>query len=145
MEARAAAASAVNAVNATLTLLYSQVGQRIRKEVLGSKRATYGDEIVATLARQLTVEHGQGFSAENLRHMLRFAEAFPDESIVSALRRQLTWTHFRALIYFEEPQNQAWAGNATTLFWYAVAGQRQGGHGLCGQCLQRDPSGALQP
>lgn len=102
-EARTAAASAVNA---TLTLLYWHVGLRIRKEVLGAKRAAYGDEIVGTLARHLTVEHGQGFSAKNLRHMLRFAEAFPDEAIVSALRRQLSWTHFRALIYFDEPQKR---------------------------------------
>ena len=31
--------------------------------------------------------------------MLRFAEAFPDEQIVSALRRQLAWTHLKQLIY----------------------------------------------
>jgi predicted nuclease of restriction endonuclease-like (RecB) superfamily len=34
--------------------------------------------------------------------MIRFAEAFNDEAIVSALRRQLTWTHFKALAYVED-------------------------------------------
>ncbi len=34
--------------------------------------------------------------------MIRFAEAFTDFQIVSALRRQLTWTHFRQLIYFDD-------------------------------------------
>ncbi len=34
--------------------------------------------------------------------MLRFAEAFSDERIVSALRRQLTWTHFKTLAYVED-------------------------------------------
>jgi len=103
LEAHSAAATAVNA---TLTTLYWQVGQRIRKEILGEKRAAYGEEIVATLSRQLAAEYGQGFSAKNLRHMMRFAEVFPDEAIVSALRRQLSWTHFRALIYFDEPQRR---------------------------------------
>lgn len=103
LEARATAATAVNA---TLTTLYWRVGQRIRQEVLGNKRAGYGEEIVATLSRQLTAEYGQGFAAKSLRHMMRFAEVFPDEAIVSALRRQLSWTHFRALIYFDEPQKR---------------------------------------
>ncbi len=35
--------------------------------------------------------------------MLRFAEAFPDREIVSALSRQLGWTHFRSLIYLDDP------------------------------------------
>jgi predicted nuclease of restriction endonuclease-like (RecB) superfamily len=34
--------------------------------------------------------------------MVRFAEAFPDSEIVSALRRQLTWTHFKHLIYIDD-------------------------------------------
>ena len=35
--------------------------------------------------------------------MVRFAEVFPDEPIVSALRRQLTWTHLKRLIYIDDP------------------------------------------
>jgi predicted nuclease of restriction endonuclease-like (RecB) superfamily len=35
--------------------------------------------------------------------MIRFAEAFPDEKIVSALRRQFTSTHFKRLIYLDDP------------------------------------------
>jgi hypothetical protein len=50
----------------------------------------------------LTEEFGKGFTAANLRHMIRFAEAFPDQEIVSALRRQLSWTHFRLLIYIDD-------------------------------------------
>ncbi len=59
-EARTAAAAAVNA---GLTLLYWRVGLRIRREVLGEKRAEYGREIFVTLSRELVGEHGQGFSA----------------------------------------------------------------------------------
>jgi DUF1016 N-terminal domain len=34
--------------------------------------------------------------------MMRFAEVFPDERIVSALRTQLGWTHFRMIIPIED-------------------------------------------
>ncbi|VTU17935.1 hypothetical protein H4CHR_00086 [Variovorax sp. PBS-H4] len=67
--------------NATLTLLYWRVGQRIRTEVLGGDRAEYGEQIVVTLSRQLSAEHGSGFSDKNLRRMIQFAEVFPDEKI----------------------------------------------------------------
>ena len=91
------------AVNSALTLLYWHIGQRIRNEVLQSERAAYGEQTVSTLARQLEAEYGRGFSTKNLRHMLRFAEAIPDAQIVSAARRQLSWTHFKALIYIDDP------------------------------------------
>lgn len=35
--------------------------------------------------------------------MLHFAEAFPDSTIVSATRRQLSRAHFRALIDIKDP------------------------------------------
>lgn len=92
-----------SAVNSALTLLYWHIGQRIRTEVLQGERAAYGEQIVSTLSTQLEQEYGRGFSGKNLRHMLRFAEAFPDAAIVSAARRQLSWTHFRALIYIDDP------------------------------------------
>ena len=91
------------AVNAGLVTLYWHVGKRIRQEVLGEERAAYGEQIVHSLSGQLTAEYGRGFSRPNLFHMIRFAEVFPDEQIVYALRRQLTWTHFRELIAIDDP------------------------------------------
>ena len=99
----AARQRAATAVNAELTRLYWQVGERIHRDILGSQRAGYGEAIIPTLSKQLTVDYGRGFSAKNLRHMLRFAEAFPDEEKISALRRQLSWTHIKALIYLDDP------------------------------------------
>ena len=61
------------AVNASLTLLYWQIGQRIRKDVLQEKWAEYGQEIVPTLSAQLVLEFGQGFSSHNLARMVQFA------------------------------------------------------------------------
>ncbi|QBY56416.1 PDDEXK nuclease domain-containing protein [Cupriavidus oxalaticus] len=90
-------------VNAALSTLYWRVGQRLRSEVLRGERAEYGEEVVNSLARRLEDEHGRGFGAKNLRHMLRFAEVFSDEDIVYALSRQLSWTHLRTLIYIDDP------------------------------------------
>lgn len=90
------------AVNATLTMLYWQVGNRINTEVLKDNRAEYGKQIVNTLSAQLTAVYGLGWSEKQLRHCLRFAETIKDEQIVSALRRQLSWTHIKSVIYIED-------------------------------------------
>jgi predicted nuclease of restriction endonuclease-like (RecB) superfamily len=90
-------------VNAAMTMLYWRIGKRINEEILKGERAKYGGEIVVSLSRKLEAEYGRGFSEKSLRHMLRFAEVFPDERIVSALMRQLSWTHFLAIIYLQEP------------------------------------------
>jgi predicted nuclease of restriction endonuclease-like (RecB) superfamily len=91
------------AVNSELVWLYWQVGNRVREDLLEERRAEYGMKIVSALSRQLTLEYGSGFSEKTLRHMIRFAEVFPDETIVSALRRQLSWTHLRQIIYLKDP------------------------------------------
>lgn len=90
-------------VNSALTMLYWQVGKRINEEVLKGERGEYGEQIVSTLSRQLTLDYGEGFSAKNIRHMIRFADVFTDEEIVSTLRRQLGWSHFKEIIYRKDP------------------------------------------
>lgn len=91
------------AVDSGVVLLYWSIGNRIRRDILQEQRAEYGKQIVAALSRQLTAEFGSGYGEKNLRHMLRFAEVFPDLPIVSSLMRQLSWTHFFHLIYLGDP------------------------------------------
>jgi len=91
------------AVDSGLVLLYWSIGHRIRKDILKDKRAEYGQEIVSALGRQLTSEFGRGFARTNLFNMTRFAEEFPDPKIVHALSGQLSWTHFRRIIYLDDP------------------------------------------
>ena len=86
------------AVNASLTLLYWQIGNRIRQDILKEKRARYGEEILPTLSAKLVPEFGSGFSVRNLSRMIRFAEVFPEGKIVSTLSRQLSWSHFVEII-----------------------------------------------
>ena len=103
------------AVDAGLVTLYWNVGRRIRQDILKEKRADYGERIVSAMGRELGMEFGRGFSEKSIRHMIRFAEAFPDQQIVSALRRQLTWTHFRSLIYLDDPLKREFYGEMCRL------------------------------
>jgi predicted nuclease of restriction endonuclease-like (RecB) superfamily len=89
-------------VNAEITLLYWNIGRVIKENVLQDKRADYGKEIIVSLSKKLTEEYGKGWSEKQLRHCLRFAETFSDKSIVYALSRELTWTHFRTIMYLTD-------------------------------------------
>ena len=95
--------SVATVVNAGMTMLYWQIGNRIQIEVLKNARADYGKGIVASLSRQLVNEFGNSFSAKNLRRMVQFAEVFPDSKIVVSLIRQLSWTHIITLIPLKKP------------------------------------------
>jgi hypothetical protein len=57
------------AINAEITMLYWQVGDRIQTEILQGQRAEYGKQIMATLSQQLTQTYGKGWSEKQLRHL----------------------------------------------------------------------------
>lgn len=79
--------------NAELILMFWEIGERINREVLGNKRATYGQQIVSQVATQLQEEFGKkGFGVRSIRRMMQFASLFPDIQIVAPLVRQLSWT-----------------------------------------------------
>lgn len=90
--------SVARGVNAALVMLYWQLGQRLRTEVLKLERAEYGKEILSTLSKELEAEFGRGFSWPNLSRMMALAEAFPDRRIVATLSKELGWSHFVELL-----------------------------------------------
>ncbi|MDK9417502.1 PDDEXK nuclease domain-containing protein [Vibrio parahaemolyticus] len=100
---RTAKQRAAAAINNEITLLYWQVGNRIRQEVLGGERADYGKQVIATLASELTAQYGKGWSKRNLAQMVKFAEVFTDEQIVQTLSAQLSWSHFVILCAIDDP------------------------------------------
>jgi predicted nuclease of restriction endonuclease-like (RecB) superfamily len=95
-------AQVAQAVNSGLTLLYWQVGDRIRREVLKEKRAAYGELILPTLSAKLVPEFGKGFGARNLARMVGFADAFPDIKILTTLSAKLSWSHFVAILSVDD-------------------------------------------
>lgn len=90
------------AVNAELTVLYWNIGRRINNEILQYKRAEYGAEVIKNLAHKLTMEVGRGWSDKHLRQCMQFANVFFDEKIVYTLCRQLSWSHFRLVMFIED-------------------------------------------
>jgi len=113
------------AVNAGLVTLHWSIGERVRREILGGKRAEYGEQVVSTLSRQLTAEYGRGFSRRNLFHMIRMAEVFPDPRIVQTLSAQLSWSHFLEIIHLKDPlQRDFYAEMCRTERW-SVRGLRR--------------------
>jgi predicted nuclease of restriction endonuclease-like (RecB) superfamily len=84
--------------NREITLMYWEVGQHIRENVLEGSRAAYGKRIVAELAQQLVNKYGSTFDVTNIRRMMRFAEKFPEFEIVAELAPQLSWSHFVEIV-----------------------------------------------
>lgn len=113
-------------VNSAMTMLYWRIGKRISEEILKGERAEYGKEIVASMSQQLERDYGRGFSEKSLWHMLRFVEAFPDARIVSALMRELSWTHFLSIIYLSNTlQRDFYAEMCRVERWSTRALQKQ--------------------
>ncbi|MGU3780761.1 DUF1016 N-terminal domain-containing protein [Burkholderia metallica] len=93
-------------MNSELTMLYWRIGQLVHTRVLAGKRADYGEEVLPTLAAQLTKDCGGSFAVKNLRRMVQFAVTYLDERIVVSLIRQLSWTHFVALVPLKDPRQR---------------------------------------
>jgi predicted nuclease of restriction endonuclease-like (RecB) superfamily len=89
-------------VNAEVCLMNWYIGKQIKEDVLYSRRAEYGKEIIKNLAIKLTERYGKGWSDRKLLHCIRSAYTFTEEEIVYAVRTQLTWTHLRSIMFIED-------------------------------------------
>ena len=85
--------------NTEMVQAYWNVGRTIyEEEQKGSARSDYGKLLVESLSTKLTSEFGKGFDKTNLWNMIRFYKTFP---IIDAVRRELSWTHYRLLMRVE--------------------------------------------
>jgi predicted nuclease of restriction endonuclease-like (RecB) superfamily len=98
----AAKQRAAAAVNAEITLLYWQVGNRIQIEVLQGQRAEYGKQVILTLSQRLTQVYGKGWGERQLRYCTLLAEVFPDREILHTVCAKLSWSHLKLLIGIED-------------------------------------------
>ena len=143
---RAARRRVATAVNAEQTLLYWYIGRRLLQEDLAGGRAEYGRRILVTLSQQLVVEFGAGFSYSALTRMVRFAEQFPDEEVVSALARQLGWSHFLALLPIKDPLAREFYAEMCHIERWTVRALRQNIGSLLYErtALSRNPETVIQ-
>lgn len=111
--------------NSTLTMLYWQVGERIGREILHGRRAEYGEQIVSMLSTQLAMNYGKGFGLRSLRRMVQFAEAFPDESTVTALSQHLSWSHFVELLPLKQPLERTYYAEMCRIERWSVHSLRE--------------------
>ena len=89
----------------------------------GAVRAAYGKRLLADLAERLTAEFGKGFDERNLRHMRAFYQTFENWN---ALRSELSWTHYRALLRVENDEARQWyMHEAADQHWSTRALDRQ--------------------
>ncbi len=117
---RQARQKAYAAVNFIMVEAYWKIGQRIVEEDQGgSQRAEYGTFLIRDLARQLGDEFGKGLSVANLWNFRQFYLLYAESEKLYALRRELTWTHYRLVMrveneaargyYIQEAADHAWS------------------------------------
>ena len=121
---RQARQQAIRAVDVLQVQTCWEIGRYIVEfEQGGETRAGYGKQLLPTLAEALTAEFGKGFDTTNLRHMRGFFLAFP---IRDALRRELSWTHYRTLLKVDSDSARQWyMHEAATQNWSTRALERQ--------------------
>ncbi len=91
-----AQAKAIRAVDTERVLMYWQIGKVIfEEEQQGKNRADYGSFLIKSLAESLQPQFGSGFSYRQLNWYRQFYKGFP---IVSALRTQFSWSHYKTLL-----------------------------------------------
>jgi predicted nuclease of restriction endonuclease-like (RecB) superfamily len=96
--------AAIRAVDQARTIMYWEIGKRIlEEEQNGKERADYRSYLLKTLSKALEPEFGSSFSTRQLARYRQFYRMFP---IVSALRTQLTWTHYKLLLAIENQQKR---------------------------------------
>ncbi|MBU0485191.1 MAG: DUF1016 family protein [Proteobacteria bacterium] len=112
------------AVNTAMVASYWEIGRIIvEEEQRGETRAAYGKQIIRGLSVRLRAEFGKGFDQSNLWNMRAFFMAYPK---FDALRRELTWTHYRLLLRLEKPEARSfYEAEAVNSSWSTRELERQ--------------------
>lgn len=79
----------------SLVTIYWNVGRLIVEAQGGKKYAKYGNELIKKWSIKLSDTYGKGYDATNLRKFRQFYLSFPK---CGALRRTLSWTHYKRLL-----------------------------------------------
>ena len=104
---------ATQAVNIQLLETYWQIGQHIVEfEQGGNARAEYGKALISNLAKDLSLLHGKGFSASNVKRFRQFYLAYPIGATVS---HQLSWSHVVEFLKIDDPLERSFYEKQTQL------------------------------
>lgn len=119
----------VAAINAGLVTTYWQIGQHIVEfEQQGEATAEYGSQLLATLSRDLKLEHGKGFSVSNLQRFRQFYMLYPNYATLS---HNLSWSHYVELLKVEnDTERQFYMQQTLAANWSVRELMRQKDTGL---------------
>ena len=87
---------AIRSVDHVRVKMYWELGRKIfEEEQKGKERAKYGEFLLKNLSKELSSIYGESFSKRQLERYRQFFKLFPN---ASALRTQLSWTHYKLLL-----------------------------------------------
>jgi len=115
---------AVRSVDTERVLMYWQIGKVIfEEEQQGKDRAEYGKFLIKSISNEFQPQFGTGFSVRQLERNRQFYRMFP---IASALRTQLSWTHYKLMLSIENDNKRAfYIAETTKNNWTARQMERQ--------------------
>ncbi len=115
---------AIRSVDNERVLMYWQIGKVIfEEEQQGKERAEYGTFLIKSLSEELEPQFGTGFSYRQLNRYRQFYRQFP---IVSALRTQFSWTHYKTLLSIDnQDKKDFYIAEAEKNNWTARQLERQ--------------------
>ncbi len=88
---------------------YWNIGKRIvEEEQHGQERAQYGKELIKTLAKELTLEYGSGYSQRYLAYFRKFYLTMPNLIILQTRLQNLKWSHILATLRVEDETARRW-------------------------------------
>ncbi len=110
---------AVLAANAAMVLMYWDIGRQILEK---QQMEGWGAKVIDRLSHDLkgAFPDMTGFSPRNLKYMRKFAESWPDRSIVQEVLAQITWYHNLALLEkASTPEIRLWYARKTVEYGWS--------------------------
>lgn len=119
-----AQAKAIRAVDNERVIMYWEIGKIIfEEEQSGKERAGYGKFLIKSISDNFQPQFGSGFSIRQLQRYRQFYRTFP---IASALRTQLSWTHYKTIIGFDnQDKREFYLAESNKNSWTARQLERQ--------------------
>jgi predicted nuclease of restriction endonuclease-like (RecB) superfamily len=104
---------AVLSANSAMVLMYWDIGRSILER---QHKEGWGAKVIDRLSHDLKTAFPDmtGLSPRNLKHMRKFAESWPERSIVQEVLAQITWYHNLALLErADDSKIRLWYANKT--------------------------------
>lgn len=137
-------ATLLRQIDDTLVITNWHIGEYIVEfEQYGNARATYGEGLLRSLSKRLTLQLGKGYSRSNLQNMRRLYLYYPKCQTVSG---KLSWSHWCELLELDDSlERQFYENECMAQKWGVRTLRRQIDSGLFMRIAQsHDKKGVLE-